>query len=92
MKSTFYTDDHEAFRETVREFLRREVEPHYDDWEREGAVSREAWRAAGAAGIIGLGVPFCIWISYRIRPPKPEERRIHQGIEEARRRVDRRGW
>ena len=46
----------------------------------------------GMALIIGLGVPFCIWISYRIRPPKPEERRIHQGVEEARRRVDRRGW
>lgn len=56
----------------------------------EGAMSSLLW--VGMALIIGLGVPFCIWISYRIRPPRPEEHKIHQGIEEARRRVDRRGW
>lgn len=51
-----YTADHEAFRETVRTFLAREVLPHYERWEAEGVVSREAWRAAGRQGLLGLAV------------------------------------
>jgi hypothetical protein len=46
----------------------------------------------GMALIIGLGVPLFMWISFKIRLPKEEEQNIHRGIEEARRRVDRRGW
>lgn len=57
MKSTFYTDDHEAYRESVREFLRRDVEPHHDRWEREHGVDRAIWEKAGAHGMLGLGVP-----------------------------------
>lgn len=57
MKSTFYTDDHEAYRESVREFLRREVEPHHERWEREHGVDRAIWEKAGAHGMLGLGVP-----------------------------------
>ncbi len=57
MKSTFYTDDHEAYRESVRAFLRREVEPHHERWEREHAVDRAIWQKAGANGMLGLGVP-----------------------------------
>lgn len=57
MKSTFYTDDHEAYRESVREFLRREVEPHHERWRREHGVDRAMWEKAGAHGMLGLGVP-----------------------------------
>lgn len=57
MKSTFYTEDHEAYRESVREFLRREVEPHHERWEREHGVDRAVWAIAGANGMLGLGVP-----------------------------------
>lgn len=57
MKRQILTADHEAFRETVRTFLTREVEPHYAQWERDGVVSREAWRAAGRQGLLGLAVP-----------------------------------
>lgn len=57
MKNTFYTEDHEAYRESVREFLRREVEPHHERWEREHGVDRAIWEKAGANGMLGLGVP-----------------------------------
>jgi alkylation response protein AidB-like acyl-CoA dehydrogenase len=57
MKRRIFTEDHDAFRETVRTFLTREVEPHYAAWEREGAVSRDAWLAAGRQGLLGLAVP-----------------------------------
>lgn len=57
MKSTFYSEDHEAFRESVREFLRREVEPHYEMWESERLIPRDVWLRAGTHGMLGLAVP-----------------------------------
>ncbi|WP_327180842.1 acyl-CoA dehydrogenase family protein [Streptomyces sp. NBC_01334] len=57
MERDLYTTEHEAFRETVRTFLAKEVLPHHDRWEREGVVSRDVWRAAGRQGLLGLAVP-----------------------------------
>ncbi|MGW9027686.1 acyl-CoA dehydrogenase family protein [Streptomyces sp. NPDC055722] len=57
MKRQIYGAEHEAFRETVRAFLAREVLPHYDQWEKDGIVSRAVWRAAGRQGLLGLAVP-----------------------------------
>ncbi|MFF8506717.1 acyl-CoA dehydrogenase family protein [Streptomyces sp. NPDC015492] len=56
MKRQLYSADHEAFRATVRTFLEKEVLPHYEQWEKDGIVSREAWRAAGRQGLLGLAV------------------------------------
>ncbi|MEU3538382.1 acyl-CoA dehydrogenase family protein [Streptomyces paromomycinus] len=56
MERRIFTEDHEAFRRTVRTFLDREVLPHYDRWEKDGIVSRDAWRAAGKQGLLGLAV------------------------------------
>jgi alkylation response protein AidB-like acyl-CoA dehydrogenase len=41
----------------VRTFLAKEVTPHYEQWEKDGIVSRDAWRAAGRQGLLGLAVP-----------------------------------
>jgi alkylation response protein AidB-like acyl-CoA dehydrogenase len=57
MKRQIFTEDHEAFRQTVRTFLAKEVEPHYEQWEKDGIVAREAWLAAGKQGLLGLAVP-----------------------------------
>ncbi|WP_267242039.1 acyl-CoA dehydrogenase family protein [Streptomyces sp. PR69] len=57
MKRQIFTAEHDAFRETVRAFLAKEVLPHYEQWERDGIVSRAAWRAAGRQGLLGLAVP-----------------------------------
>ncbi|MCX5229918.1 acyl-CoA dehydrogenase family protein [Streptomyces sp. NPDC006553] len=56
MKRQLYTADHEAFRATVRTFLEKEVLPHYDQWEKDGIVSREVWLAAGRQGLLGIAV------------------------------------
>ncbi|WP_030554043.1 acyl-CoA dehydrogenase family protein [Streptomyces exfoliatus] len=56
MKRQLYTADHEAFRSTVRTFLEKEVLPHYEQWEKDGIVSREVWLAAGRQGLLGLAV------------------------------------
>ncbi|MCO7191501.1 acyl-CoA dehydrogenase family protein [Pseudonocardia sp. McavD-2-B] len=54
---TFYDDDHEAFRESVRTFVDREVRPDLDDWDRDGLIPRDVWRTAAKVGILGLRIP-----------------------------------
>jgi len=54
---TLFDDGHEAFRETVRRFIAKEITPHYAQWEKDGIVSREVWLAAGDAGLLCTWVP-----------------------------------
>jgi citronellyl-CoA dehydrogenase len=49
------TDEHEAFRKSVRSFVEREIEPHVDHWESEGAFpAHELFPKLGRAGFLGL--------------------------------------
>jgi len=52
-----FDDDHEAFRESVRGWLTKEVAPKYELWEQEGIVPREVFAAAGANGFIATQAP-----------------------------------
>jgi alkylation response protein AidB-like acyl-CoA dehydrogenase len=54
---TIFTDEHEQFRATVARFVRDEVVPHHDGWEREGMVPRELWKKAGELGLLCTDVP-----------------------------------
>ncbi|GIJ26931.1 acyl-CoA dehydrogenase [Micromonospora qiuiae] len=56
MQQHLYEPDHDAFRDLCRRFLAREAVPHHDRWETDGIVDRDVWRAAGAAGLLGLDV------------------------------------
>ncbi|MER6825786.1 acyl-CoA dehydrogenase family protein [Streptosporangium sp. NPDC000563] len=57
MQRDLFEEEHRLFRETVREFLAREVAPHHDQWEKDGIVPREVWKRAGEIGMFGFGVP-----------------------------------
>jgi alkylation response protein AidB-like acyl-CoA dehydrogenase len=57
VRRTVFTEDHEAFRETVRDFIAREVVPVYPEWERAGHVPREFYRKLGELGVFGIEVP-----------------------------------
>ncbi|MFF5109041.1 acyl-CoA dehydrogenase family protein [Streptosporangium sp. NPDC000509] len=57
MQRDLFEEEHRLFRETVREFLAREVAPHHDRWEKDGIVPREVWKRAGEIGMFGFGVP-----------------------------------
>ena len=46
-----------ALRATTREFVKREVLPHQDEWEREGELPRSLHVKAGELGLIGVGFP-----------------------------------
>ncbi|MFJ8112311.1 acyl-CoA dehydrogenase family protein [Streptomyces sp. NPDC096132] len=56
MKRDLYDTDHEDFRAMARAFVAKEVTPHLAAWEAAGEVDRSLYRAAGAAGLLGLGV------------------------------------
>lgn len=51
------TEEHAIFRESVRGFIRKEVGPFFRDWEEQGAVTRDLWIKAGAAGLLCPQVP-----------------------------------
>jgi alkylation response protein AidB-like acyl-CoA dehydrogenase len=53
---TLYGPDHEAYRDTVREFLSREVTPRQNDWDRNHRIDREVFVSAAKAGIYALEV------------------------------------
>ena len=57
MKRRLYEPDHEAFRESVREFVATEVAPNLERWDKQRLIDREVWLAAGKQGIIGLPAP-----------------------------------
>jgi alkylation response protein AidB-like acyl-CoA dehydrogenase len=52
-----FTEDHEIFRQSVSRFVETELAPHHDAWEEAGIVPREAWLAAGSAGLLCCDVP-----------------------------------
>ncbi len=52
-----FNESHEMFRKTVRQFLARELTPFVEDWEEARVPDRSFWRKAGAAGILGAGLP-----------------------------------
>ncbi len=56
MQRTLYEADHEAYRETVREFLAREVVPYHDDWDRDRWIDRTVFVRAAKAGIYALNI------------------------------------
>ncbi|MBV8258043.1 MAG: acyl-CoA dehydrogenase family protein [Actinobacteria bacterium] len=54
---TLFSEEHELFRETVQEFVQREVLPYHAEWEKAGVVSRDVWRRAGEAGLLCTAIP-----------------------------------
>jgi acyl-CoA dehydrogenase len=57
VKHPFYTAEHEAFRESLRKFVSREVEPYVNQWDEAGEFPRELYKKAAAVGYMGLGFP-----------------------------------
>jgi acyl-CoA dehydrogenase len=49
-----YGEEHEAFRETVRQFVQREVKPHVTKWEEAEEFPRELYGKAAEIGLFGL--------------------------------------
>jgi acyl-CoA dehydrogenase len=57
MTSPFYTAEHDAYREVVRRFVAREIEPFASEWDEAGEFPRELYAEAAGIGLLALGFP-----------------------------------
>src|SRR5260370_25109478 len=57
MASPFYTAEHEAYREVVRRFVEKEIEPYAHEWDEAGGFPRVLYEKAAQIGLLGLGFP-----------------------------------
>jgi len=54
---TLFNEEHAMFRQSVRNFVEREITPHHHDWEKAGVVPRELWTKAGQMGLLCPDAP-----------------------------------
>lgn len=57
MNSMYFTEEHELFRQSFRDFLHKEVVPHIEKWEKNGTIERFIWEKFGEMGFFGLNYP-----------------------------------
>ena len=57
IKRSLFREEHEAFRETVKKFIEKEIAPYHAQWERDGICPRDLWRKAGEAGMLCCTIP-----------------------------------
>jgi len=53
----YFTEEHDFFRKSFRDFLEKEVVPHIDKWEKTGTIERFIWEKFGEMGYFGLATP-----------------------------------
>ncbi len=57
IERTLFNADHEAFRDSLKRFMDKEIAPHHDAWEEQGFVDRDNWRKAGEQGLLCMTLP-----------------------------------
>lgn len=57
IERTLFNADHEAFRDSFRRFMEKEIAPHHDAWEEQGYVDRAVWTKAGDNGFLCMCLP-----------------------------------
>jgi citronellyl-CoA dehydrogenase len=55
--SAKFTESHEIFRKTIRDFCEKELAPHAEEWEREEIFPREVFNRFGELGFLGIRYP-----------------------------------
>jgi acyl-CoA dehydrogenase len=53
----YFTEEHNAFRASFKDFLQKEVVPYIDKWEKTGTIERFIWKKFGEMGYFGLSTP-----------------------------------
>jgi alkylation response protein AidB-like acyl-CoA dehydrogenase/putative sterol carrier protein len=55
--NTYFTEEHELFRQSLRAFLEKEAFPYIDKWEEDRRTPRDIWKKMGEMGFLGLSYP-----------------------------------
>ncbi len=54
MNTMYFTEEHKLFRQSLKDFLKKEVVPHIDKWEKSGDIERFIWKKFGEMGYFGI--------------------------------------
>lgn len=54
MNGMYFTEEHQLFRESLKNFLQKEVVPHIEKWEENGSIEPFIWEKFGKMGYFGL--------------------------------------
>ncbi len=54
---TLFSPEHEAFRDSFRRFMDKEIAPFHAQWEEQGCVDRAVWNKAGDNGFLCMTMP-----------------------------------
>ena len=57
MNSVYFTEEHDLFRTSLKDFLQKEVVPHIDKWEGTGTIDPFIWKKFAEMGYFGLATP-----------------------------------
>ena len=57
MNNRYFTEEHELFRQSFKDFLAKEVKPHIEKWEKTGQIENFIWKKFGEMGYFGLNQP-----------------------------------
>jgi alkylation response protein AidB-like acyl-CoA dehydrogenase len=57
MNSVFFTEEHQLFRASFRDFLQKDVVPYIEQWEKSGTIDRFIWKKMGEMGFFGINYP-----------------------------------
>lgn len=57
MNNLYFKEEHKLFRESLKDFLQKEVVPHIEKWEKSGSIERFIWKKMGDMGFFGINYP-----------------------------------
>lgn len=57
MRYPYFTEEHEMFRKTVRDYVQKELVPHVEKWDKAEEFPREVFERMGELGFLGIRYP-----------------------------------
>ena len=57
MNSVYFSEEHDLFRKSLKDFLQKEVVPYIEQWEKSGTIDRFIWKKFGEMGFLGISYP-----------------------------------
>ena len=57
MNSAYFSEEHDLFRASLKDFLQKEVVPYIEQWEKSGTIDRFIWKKFGDIGFLGITYP-----------------------------------
>lgn len=56
-RKIYASEEHQMMRGMIQDFIKNEILPQMESWEKEGMVSREIWKRAGDLGLLCIDMP-----------------------------------